>query len=178
MGARDIEGAGARPEETVRRQGRSSVPSGSGRVRSPGWRQHRLRIGILVLLLTLAVVVLLTQRMSQPADTDVVVTATVRQLWLSPEAYLGKRVATNGIVRIFLAGTANEHFAVEQAGQHRVGLQGVERARLLSLLDAEVAVEGVLRFEEGSGIYIQVERLTLAGGHPVEGSAVPIDPRP
>ena len=154
------------------------MPSGSGRVRSPGWRQGRLRIGILVLLLTLVVVVLLTQRMSQPADTDVVVTPTVRQLWLSPETYLGKRVATSGTVRIFLAGFTNEHFAVEQAGQHRVGLQGIERARLMSLLDAEVAVEGVLRFEEGSGIYIQVERLAPAGDHPIEGSAVPIDPRP
>ncbi len=139
------------------------MSSGGNLVRSRHNRRGWLRIGILVLLLAVILVTLAWQRMERLAETDAVVTATVRQLWLSPESYEGKRVATSGIVRVFLAGSPNEHFVVEQAGQHRVGLQGVERAQLVSLLGALISVEGVLRIEEEVGIYIQVEELTLAG---------------
>ncbi len=141
-------------------------------MRSEHNRRGWLRIGILLLVLAVILVPLAWQRMERLADTDAVVTATVRQLWLSPETYEGKRVATSGIVRVFLSGSPKEHFVVEQAGQHRVGLQGVERARLVSLLGALISVEGVLRIEEGVGIYIQVEQLTLAGVGISEGSAM------
>src|SRR5829696_5342997 len=112
-------------------------------MRSEEQGRGRLRIGILILLLAVVISALVVQNIDRTADTDAVITATVRQLWLSPETYEGKQVATSGIVRVFLVGSPKEHFVVEQVGHHRVGLQGVDRARLVSLLGAEVTVEVV-----------------------------------
>ncbi len=141
-------------------------------MRSDHNRREWLRIGILVLLLAVILVPPALQRMERLAATDAVVTATVRQLWLSPEAHEWKRVAMSGIVRVFLSGSPKEYVVVEQAGQHRVGLQEVERARLVSLLGAQISVEGMLRIEEGVDIYIQVEQHTVAGVGISEGSTM------
>ncbi len=152
--------------------------SGDGsRGRSGDRRWTRLRFGLFCSLLLVVGIPLAMRIGDRSSDPTAVVSATVRQLWLSPERYEGKHVATRGFVRVFLLGRSNEHFAVEQAGQHRVGLQGVAREQLLTLVGEEVAVEGVLRIEEGSGIYIHIERLTLVGERTNRGSAMSVDPR-
>ena len=152
------------------------MPGDGKRMRSDDRHRGRLRIGILFLLLAGVISALVVQNIDRTADSDAVITATVRQLWLSPEIYEGKQVATSGIVRVFLAGSPKEHFVVEQVGHHRVGLQGVDRARLVSLLGAEVTVKGVLRIDEEVGIYIHVEHLTPTTGHTNAGTVVSRQP--
>lgn len=80
----------------------------------------------------------------------------IRELWLRPEAHDGKRVAIEGTLRVFLAGTPGQHYAVEDASRHRVGVRGVERARLDQLVDRPVSVEGVLHITPDRGILIDV----------------------
>jgi hypothetical protein len=91
------------------------------------------------------------------------VAATVRQLAAVPSSYEGERVSTEGVVRVFAAGSADEHFVVEQDAQARVGLRDVPVATLTPLVGTVVAVQGELRFEEGFGIAIKVEQISVAG---------------
>jgi len=80
------------------------------------------------------------------------------QLWRSTEAYEGKVVRTSGVLRVFSAGTPDEHYAVEAEGQYRVGVKGVAADVLQALVNKPVQVEGVFRFREDFGIFIEVAR--------------------
>jgi hypothetical protein len=62
-------------------------------------------------------------------------------------------------MRVFAPGTTDEHFAIEQAGQDRVGLRGLPAATLTPLVGTAVAVRGMFGFEEGFGIAIRVEAI-------------------
>lgn len=124
--------------------------------RSPA---RRLTIVLLSLAVLAVIVGAALRYMAAPADDGQAVAVTVRQLWRSAEAYEGERVKTDGVVRVFSPGSPDEHYALEQAGQYRVGLRGAPDRELARLVGATVAVEGVLRFEEGFGFAIQVERL-------------------
>lgn len=85
---------------------------------------------------------------------------SIRELWLRPEAHDGDRVAIEGTLRVFLAGTPRQHYAVEDPGRHRVGVRGVEQVRLDALVDLPVSVEGVLRVSAERGILIDVASIT------------------
>lgn len=81
---------------------------------------------------------------------------TIRELWLRPEAHDGKRVAVQGTLRVFLAGTPQQHYAVEDARRHRVGVRGVAQTRLDQLIGRPVSVEGMLHITPDRGILIDV----------------------
>jgi hypothetical protein len=83
----------------------------------------------------------------------------IRQLREKTDVYEGESVRTTGILRIFSSGTPDEHYAVEQDGQYRVGIHGDVAVRLRPFVNRAVEVEGELRFAEDFGIYIQVARL-------------------
>lgn len=83
---------------------------------------------------------------------------TVGQLWQHASQYEGKRVKTDGVVRIFSPGP-NEYFVIEQAGQYRVGLRGRANTELEPLVGQTVTAEGIVHFKEGFGYYIDVEHL-------------------
>lgn len=84
---------------------------------------------------------------------DVAASVAVQDLWTRPERYLGERVQTDGTLRIFLSGTEREHYAVEDARQFRVGVEGVPKDELRVLLDQLVRVEGRLIFTS-RGLFI------------------------
>lgn len=84
-----------------------------------------------------------------------VVEATTRQLWESPEAFEGRTVRTNGVLKVFSEGASDEHYVVEQEGQYRVGVRGPPADELRPLVGREVAVEGVLRFSGDFGVFIE-----------------------
>jgi hypothetical protein len=128
-------------------------------------RSGRRRMWLL-LVVALAVGLVTKRWATSPPDRPAVVGATVRQLAQSPGAYEGVRVATTGVVRVFAAGSADEYFVLEQAGQDRVGLRGAPAAALTPLVGTAVAVRGVFRFEAGFGIAIGVEQITPAGAVP------------
>ena len=112
----------------------------------------------LVIALAVVVVAARTWRTARSPDREVHTTATVRQLWEWPESYDGTRVQTEGVVRVFAPGTADEHFVVED-GAYRVGLRGESDAALTPFVGTPVAVDGVLRFEEGFGVALHVEEI-------------------
>jgi hypothetical protein len=60
---------------------------------------------------------------------------------------------------LFSSGTPDEHYAVEQGRQYRVGIRGLTAARLRPLVNRVVEVEGVLRFKADFDAYIQVTRI-------------------
>lgn len=90
---------------------------------------------------------------------DVTESVAIRDIWTRPERYLGDRVRTEGTLRVFLAGTELEHYAVEDVNQFRVGVQGVPLDELRALLDQPVRVEGNLVFTS-RGLFINTERMT------------------
>jgi hypothetical protein len=94
---------------------------------------------------------------------DGVESVTVFQLWRSAEALDGRPVRTEGTVRVFLAGTPDEHYALEDADQHRVGIANVPRHRLAALVGTEVVVEGTARFTPERGVAVEVTTLTVTG---------------
>lgn len=90
------------------------------------------------------------------AGSSGVVETTTRQLWESPEAFEGRTVRTNGVLKVFSEGTADEHYVVEQEDQYRVGVRGPSAEELRPLVWREVAVEGILHFAEDFGVFIEV----------------------
>jgi len=93
---------------------------------------------------------------------DRVEQVSIRELWLRPEAHDGKRVAIEGTLRVFLSGTPRQHYAVEDTRRNRVGVRGVERARLDQLVDQPVRVEGVLEISADRGNLIDVASISDA----------------
>jgi hypothetical protein len=69
-------------------------------------------------------------------------------------------------VRVFAPGSADEHFAIEQDGQARVGLRALPAATLTPLVGTVVAVRGDFGFEEGFGIAIDVEHIAPVEAEP------------
>jgi hypothetical protein len=124
----------------------------------------RILIGLIVMIVIIAGASRLLTSSGEHEGTAMV---TVGQLWQHASQYEGKRVKTEGIVRIFSPG-ANEYFVIEQAGQYRVGLRGLANRDLESLVGQTVTVEGVVHFQEGFGYYIEVEQLApQSAGTPV-----------
>ena len=124
----------------------------------------------LAIALTVVVVAAVAWRTVRSPDHEVYPTATVRQLWDWPGSYDGTRVRTQGVVRVFAPGTADEHFVVE-AGSYRVGLRGASDAALTPLVGTPFAVAGVLRFEEDFGVALDVEEITPLVGTPTASPA-------
>ncbi|MBI2913738.1 MAG: hypothetical protein HYY03_07450 [Chloroflexi bacterium] len=118
------------------------------------------------MLAALGVTIFLAVRVATQDDASPtgVVEATTRQLWESPEAFEGRTVRTDGILRVFSEGTADEHYVVEQEGQYRVGVRGPSVEELRPLVGREVAVEGVLRFAEDFGVFIEAREVVEGGG--------------
>lgn len=83
----------------------------------------------------------------------------VATLWASPEGYEGEMVRTSGVLRVFGPGTPQEHFAVEDEGQFRVGLRGVAADEMSPLVGQRVTVVGTFGFAEDFGVYIEVVSL-------------------
>lgn len=90
-------------------------------------------------------------------------TVEIHELWLRPEEHANKHIATTGTVRVFLAGTPMQHYAIEDAAQNRVGLRGVLQTRLDELVGLSVDVEGTLRVTPDRGILIDVSSIEAAG---------------
>ena len=122
----------------------------------------------LVIALAVVVVASRTWRTARSPDREAPTAATVRQLWEWPASYDGTRVQTDGVVRVFAPGAAGEHFVVED-GSYRVGLRGAPAAALTPLVGTPVAVDGVLRFEEGFGVALQVDEIVPQARTPAAG---------
>ena len=84
----------------------------------------------------------------------------IKTFFHSRRAYLGKRVEVEGILKLFLKGTAKEHCAIESDDVFRVGVSGVERSELDALIGAAVRAVGVFRFNEKRGGYLESASLT------------------
>jgi hypothetical protein len=82
----------------------------------------------------------------------------IQTLWTVPEDYDGTLVKVDGTVRVFLVGTDNQHYAVEDEHQYRVGLQGISRSDLNRLVSTRVTVDGTLRITD-HGIMIDVRHI-------------------
>lgn len=87
---------------------------------------------------------------------------TVRELWLEHERWLGRRVATRGVVGIFEAGTRREYFVLDD-GPDRIGLRG-DPAQLRALAARPVRATGTLTFERGRGIFLVADEVRAEGG--------------
>ena len=85
---------------------------------------------------------------------------TVRELWLEHERWLGRRVATRGVVGSFEAGTRREYFVLDD-GPDRIGLRG-DPARLRALVARPVRAVGTLTFERGRGIFLVADEVLSA----------------
>ena len=84
--------------------------------------------------------------------------ATVRQLWLAHERWVGRRVTTRGVVGSFETGTRREYFVLDD-GPDRIGLRG-DPVQLRALVARPVRATGTLTFERGRGIFLVAEGLT------------------
>jgi hypothetical protein len=118
--------------------------------------RRRMLIGLIGLIVIVAGASRLLTGSGEPEGTAMV---TVGQLWQHASQYEGKRVETEGVVRIFSPGP-DEYFVIEQAGQYRVGLRGPANSALEALVGQTVTVKGVVHFKEGFGYYIEVGQLT------------------
>ena len=79
----------------------------------------------------------------------------VRDAWLAPERYAGRRVVAEGVVRAFEAGTPREYYRIDD-GPHRIDLRG-DGARLRALVGRPVRATGTLSFRPGVGIFLDAE---------------------
>ncbi|MEI2616530.1 MAG: hypothetical protein V9F06_02665 [Thermomicrobiales bacterium] len=111
----------------------------------------RAIVGVGFLVVVAVALALIALGLDRPAE-DV----TIRELWLRPEAYDGRHVSVQGTLRVFLAGAPLQHYAVEDALHHRVGISGVDQSRLDQLVGRPVNVAGVLRISPLWGILIEV----------------------
>jgi hypothetical protein len=89
---------------------------------------------------------------------------TPRQLVESTDHFQGRLVRTQGVLRVFAAGTPDEHYAIEDAEENRIAVRNVPARRLTPLLGSEVEVVGVFRFVDGFGRAIEVEELVPTAG--------------
>jgi hypothetical protein len=88
-------------------------------------------------------------------------TVSVEQLWRESDQFVGERVRTHGILRVFEPGTDAAYLALDDEG-YRVGVQGVSMDDAQPLVSKLVNAEGVLRNDPGFGIVIQVDHLAAA----------------
>lgn len=87
----------------------------------------------------------------------------VANLWRSPEKYEGEAVRTSGLLRVFYAGSPQEHFVVEDDEQYRVGLRGAAADEMSPLAGQRVTVVGEFGFADDFGVYIEVVSLSEEG---------------
>lgn len=85
-------------------------------------------------------------------------TLSPAELSFAQEDYAGRLVATAGVVRRFGAdqGATRLHLVLEDERQNRVELEGGGAERYVG---RRVVVVGRFRFQEGSGRWIEVERI-------------------
>lgn len=86
---------------------------------------------------------------------------SVREAWLEHERYAGRRIATEGVVRVFEASTPGEYLTLDDGAQ-RIGLRG-DAALLRPQIGRRVRATGVLTFKPGVGIFLDAEHLRVAG---------------
>ena len=84
--------------------------------------------------------------------------ASVRALWLEHERYVGRRVATEGMIARFEPDTPGEYFVLDD-GPHRIGLRaaGAPVATFRAHLGRRVRATGRLTFKPGVGIFLDAE---------------------
>ena len=111
-------------------------------------------IGLLVLVVVVATAAGWISRHTSPSDQ--VLTPTLLILTQQPDVYVGERVLVTGDVRVFEPGTAGEYYVLEEAGQYRVAIHGLSLATLRPLTNRKMTIEGVFRYKDGVGRYIDV----------------------
>jgi hypothetical protein len=94
-------------------------------------------------------------RLSRP------VPVTTKDLWLHRDRWTGRRVQVDGTLKIFLAGTKLQHYALEDRS-FRVGVVGLPSAALTPLLDHRLRATGVFVFDETRGGVLESPALTGA----------------
>lgn len=91
----------------------------------------------------------------------------LKRLNRQPDGFEGKHVRATGVVRVFEAGTPDEYYVVEEAGQYRVAIHGVPLAALRPLTNTPMTVQGVFHFKQGIGVYIDVTSWSVPPATPV-----------
>lgn len=115
------------------------------------------RLWIIAALAVLIVVLTLAGWMSRrTAPASEVLSPTLSRLARQSEAFEGKRVRVTGDVRVFEAGAPGEYYVLEEGGQYRVAIHGVPLSTLRPLTNGQMTIEGVFRYEDGVGRYIDV----------------------
>jgi hypothetical protein len=115
------------------------------------------RVWIIVALVALVAVVSLAGWISRrTAPSHEVLTPTLVQLVRQSEPYEGERVRVTGDVRVFEADTPGEYYVLEEGGQYRVAIHGLQLATLRALTNGRMTIEGVFQFEDRVGRYIDV----------------------
>ena len=89
------------------------------------------------------------------------VPASTSQLWRDRDAWTGRNVAVVGELKVFLPGTDDEHYAIDDDG-FRVGVRGEARPEPRTLLGRRVRARGVFVFTEKTGGYLESPALTPA----------------
>ncbi len=108
-------------------------------------------------LLVIVAIITLAGWISRSTSPDEdVLTPTLLQLTQRTDVYQDKRVLVTGDVRVFEAGTPDEYYVLEEAGQFRVAIRGLPLTTLRPLTNARMVVEGVYHFKDGVGRYIDV----------------------
>lgn len=126
----------------------------------PDVNESGRRIVVIGAALTLALGVLLIVIAWHRDPTPV----AIQTLWTVPEEYEGQLVSVDGTVRVFLVGTDNQHYVVEDDHQYRVGLLGVSREDLNRLVGRRVSVDGTLRITD-HGIMVDVRHIAAISHH-------------
>jgi hypothetical protein len=97
----------------------------------------------------------LQRRCAAPAS------ASTEQLWADRDAWTGKTVEVVGDLKEFGAGTADDHFVVEDKG-YRVGVRGDARPAARTMVGTTVRARGVFVFTEKTGGYLESPELSLS----------------
>lgn len=137
-----------------------TIEPSSAMMRSP-------RIWIIAGLLVIVAIITLAGWISRSTSLDEdVLTPTLLQLTQRTDVYQDKRVLVTGDVRVFEAGTPDEYYVLEEAGQFRVAIRGLPLTTLRPLTNARMVVEGVYHYEDGVGRYIDVTDWTTPSAPP------------
>ena len=94
------------------------------------------------------------------ADGAHPVRVTTQDLWLHRERWAGRRVETEGVLKVFLAGTPLRHYALED-GRYRAGVVGLAPSAPAPLLGRRVLAVGVFVFDEKRGGVLESPELYL-----------------
>lgn len=129
-------------------------------------RSLRAKLGVaLVVLIVIVTAAEWISNRTSPADQ--LLTPSLQQLNRQPTGYEGKRVRATGIVRVFEPGKADEYYVLEEAGQYRVAIHGLARATLRPLTNTPMTVQGIFRYKDGVGVFIDTTSWSVPPATPV-----------